>query len=76
MTLREEFENEVRKTKTLATVLFETSNKYYIEWLEAKVKALRLDTVISSELCSHNYIPYNSWIEECKKCGDTRNRKF
>jgi hypothetical protein len=76
MTLREEFENEVRKTKTLAHVLFETSNQYYIAWLEAKIKALHQPNVISSELCLHNYIPYNSWREECKNCGDTRDRKF
>lgn len=38
MTLREEFENEVKNNKGGISVLFETSNQHYIDWLENKVK--------------------------------------
>jgi DNA-binding SARP family transcriptional activator len=45
MTLREEFENEVKNNKGGISVLFETSNQHYIDWLENKVKALVQDYV-------------------------------
>lgn len=40
MTLREEFETEIKTNKDGISVLFETSNQQYIEWLERKVKNL------------------------------------
>lgn len=41
MTLREEFESEVKKNNkgiSVYLILFETSNQHYIEWLECKIK--------------------------------------
>lgn len=48
MTLREEFENEVKSNKEGISVLFETSNQHYIDWLENKVKTLNQHDVILS----------------------------
>lgn len=59
MTLREEFENEVKNSKGGISILFETSNQHYIDWLENRIKALSQHTVSGrSEL-----------LPSCKKCG-------
>lgn len=56
MTLREEFENEIKTNKGGISVLFETSNKYYIEWLECKVKNLSSNTVLADSTPSQEFI--------------------
>ena len=53
MTLREEFENEIKTNKSGISVLFETSNQHYIEWLECKVKNLSSNAVLSDRLQIH-----------------------
>lgn len=76
MTLREEFEKEVKNSKGGISVLFETSNQHYIEWLEAKIKALSQHDVIqrSEQLpCEHRsyrqgHSPFVPCI--CNDCGE------
>ena len=72
-----EFENE-KGFDPITTSDCELTNWLIKKLIEARneLNTLRLDGVISAELCSHNYIPYNSWREKCKKCGDTIDRKF
>lgn len=41
MTLRQEFENEIKATKGTVEFLFETDNQHYIAWLERKVNNLK-----------------------------------
>ena len=37
MTLRQEFENEIKATKGTVEFLFETDNQHYIAWLERRI---------------------------------------
>jgi len=60
MTLREEFENEVKTNKGGISLLFETSNQHYIEWLECKVKNLSSNTVLAD----------STPPQECYKSGE------
>lgn len=48
MTLREEFENEIKNKKDIER-LFETSNKKYIEWLEVRINNLGKDLIIEDD---------------------------
>lgn len=48
MTLREEFENEVRsKTDNKLKILFESNDKNYIQWLENKMRKDSWDSWLS-----------------------------
>ena len=57
MTLREEYEKEVDRLSeenldkpSIVSSLFKKSNQHYIEWLEAKLKKLRVADVIKNEV--------------------------
>ncbi len=76
MTLREEFENEIKANKGGISVLFETSNQHYIEWLECKVKNLSSNTVLADSKPRHcpkcnstNVIMFDSDNDLCNDCG-------
>lgn len=78
MTLREEFENEVKNNKGGISVLFETSNQHYIDWLENKVKALSQHDVSGrSEQLSCDKCKFNckTWDDNhpCASCCDFDN---
>lgn len=65
MTLREEFENEIKSTKGGVSVLFEARNQQYIEWLESRCKEVSklvsngemlrtvLQKLLEGNMCSH-----------------------
>lgn len=60
MTLKEEFENEIKINNGGISVLFETSNQKYIEWLESKVKNLSSNTVLVVPLLKK----YSEFLED------------
>jgi len=66
MTLREEFEDTVKTEKGGISVLFETSNQHYIEWLENQINKLRQDAV-QGRFCSEEEI--ETLKEECYQDG-------
>ena len=47
MTLREEFENEIKAKEGGISRLFETSNEHYIKWLEYKIKNMSSSTILN-----------------------------
>jgi hypothetical protein len=51
MTLREQFENEIKSDKGGVSVSFEARNQQYIKWLEDKVQSLSTDrqSIITKE---------------------------
>ena len=50
LTLREQFEREIKNSKGGLSALFETRNQQYIEWLESKVISLEGDYPIQDDI--------------------------
>jgi hypothetical protein len=50
MSLREKFEEEVKNNKSGVSVLFETSNQHYIEWLESKINKFIADASFQNNI--------------------------
>jgi hypothetical protein len=78
MTLREEFENEIKSKSNGIELLFKTSSEKYIKWLEQKVEQgqiLHIDSV-SDLLCDNphcedgivDYCPYYKTPIYCQCC--------
>lgn len=78
MTLREEYEKEVDRLSeenldkpSIVSSLFKKSNQHYIEWLEAKLKKLRVADVISQRELLLDFAEYSendkksTAIDEC-----------
>lgn len=78
MILREEFENEIKTKKGGISILFETSNQHYIEWLECKVKNLSSNTKLENSYpihhCGNKLTVKDIFHDHCLKCEEQINK--